>query len=138
MAKTKSGSLDTNILLRLIVGDVPAQTTIIEKLLESAKILYVPDIVIFETVFVLQSYYQFTREDIAESLTAVMRHPKINCNRPLFVAALSMYRQHTKLSFVDCALPEYAQLHNSTPLYTFDQALAKTCPTTTSLLTDHA
>jgi uncharacterized protein len=125
MAKNKSGSLDTNILLRLIVGDVPTQTTVIEDLLANASSLQVADVVIFETVFVLQSYYAFSREDIYLSLIAIVRHPKINCNRRLFEQAFALYREYQRLSLVDCALPGYALLNGATPLYTFDKDLAK-------------
>ena len=133
MAKNKSGSLDTNIFLRLIVGDVPEQTAVIETLLTEATVLQVADIAIFETVFVLQSYYQFSREDIYQSLTAIVRHPKINCNRRLFEQAFTLYRQYPKLSLVDCALPLYAELNNATPLYTFDKDLAKSLANTQAL-----
>jgi predicted nucleic-acid-binding protein len=125
MAKNKSGSLDTNVLLRLIVGDVPTQTSAIEDLLKRVSSLQVADVVIFETVFVLQSYYAFSREDIYQSLVSIIRHPKINCNRRLFEPAFAFYREHPKLSLVDCALPGYANLNNATPLYTFDKDLAK-------------
>ncbi len=133
MAKNKSGSLDTNILLRLIVGDVPEQTLVIETLLAEATVLQVADIAIFETVFVLQSYYKFSREDIYGSLTAIVRHPKINCNRRLFEQAFTLYRQYPKLSLVDCALTLYAELNNATPLYTFDKDLAKSLANTQTL-----
>ncbi|MFM2339915.1 MAG: hypothetical protein RLZZ360_551 [Candidatus Parcubacteria bacterium] len=130
MAKNKSGSLDTNILLRLIVGDVPTQTTVIEDLLANASSLQVADVVIFETVFVLQNYYAFSREDIYLSLIAIVRHPKINCNRRLFEQAFALYREFPKLSLVDSALPGYANLNNAAPLYTFDKDLAKSLPDT--------
>lgn len=125
MKKNKRGSLDTNILLRLVVGDVPEQTFLIKKLFEQATILDVADIVIFEMVFVLDRVYQFSREDIIESVLVVIRNEKINCNRKLFELVLVAYSKNNKLSFIDCTLPQYASLTNSEPLFTFDKELAK-------------
>lgn len=137
MLLNKSGSLDTNILLRIVVGDVPEQTELITKLFTETTVLQVADIVIFEMVFVLDRVYQFSKEDIIESVYTIIRHKKINCNRELFENALTLYKESTKLSFVDCTLPNYAVLNNACPLYTFDQALAKANPETVHLLTTH-
>ena len=134
MAKNKTGSLDTNILVRLVVGDVSAQTKLVEKLIAEATKLDVADIVVFELVFVLEKLYFFSRSDIAESVSAIIRNKKINSNRKLFESVLSMYLENPKLSFVDCTLPEYARLNKAEPLFTFDQKLAKSYDTVTLLI----
>lgn len=133
MAKNKTGSLDTNILVRLVVGDVPAQTHLVETLMTQAAKFDVADIVIFELVFVLEKLYFFSRADIIESVSSIIRNKKINSNRKLFESMLSMYLENPKLSFVDCTLPEYARLNKAEPLFTFDQKLAKTYDTVTLL-----
>jgi len=138
MAKNKSGSLDTNVLLRLIVGDVPEQTKAIDQLFLTGSTFELADIVIFEVSFALHRFYEFTREDIAESITAIISHPQINCNKILFERTVELYNRQTKLSFVDCALLNYALLNNATPLYTFDKDLAKASPDNTKLLSTHA
>ncbi len=125
MVLNKNGSLDTNILLRLVVEDVPEQTVLIKKLLEESRFLHVADVVIFEMVFVLQSFYEFSREDIVESVKAIIRHDKIICNRRLFELAVTMFGENKKISFVDSTLPFYASLNNALPLFTFDKELAK-------------
>jgi predicted nucleic-acid-binding protein len=135
MENNTTGSLDTNILLRLVVGDVPPHTKLITQLFEKVSVLHVADIVIFEMVFVLSSYYQFSKEDIIESVYTIIRHEKISCNRKLFELGLQTYIEHAKLSFVDSTLPHYANLTNSKPLYTFDVAIAKACtPMVTALI----
>ena len=133
MAKNKTGSLDTNILVRLVVGDVPAQTKLVEKLMADSSKLDVADIVIFELVFVLEKIYFFSRADVVESVSAIIRNKKINSNRKLFESMLLMYLEHSKLSFVDCTLPQYACLNKAEPLFTFDQKLAKSYDTVTLL-----
>lgn len=125
MGNSKTGSLDTNILLRLVLNDVPEQMLAIKKLFEQSDVLHVADIVIFEIVFILDKYYEFNREDICESIQTIVRHNKISCNRKLFELSLPLYSTNTKISFVDSTLPVYALLYNATPLRTFDKELVK-------------
>lgn len=124
------GSLDTNILLRLILQDVPDQHNAAVKLFNDAKgQLAASDLAIIEMTFVLLGQnYQFTREQIAEVIEGIMQIPKINCNRALFRQVLPMYVHKPALSFEDCCLAVYAEINNATPLWTFDQKLAKQSP----------
>lgn len=135
MAKTKAGSLDTNALLRLVLGDIPDQTAKVEGLLNNATVLSVADIAMIEMVFVLEKVYLLPRPNVVASVYSIIRHPKINCNRKLFELALPQYLEYPKLSIVDCALVHYATLNGATPLYTFDKALTQAAPETSSLLT---
>jgi uncharacterized protein len=137
MEKNKPSSLDTNVLLRFVLGDVPAQSLLVEELLQKTGTLHVADIALIEMVFVLETVYGFTRADVVTSITTIIRHPKINSNRKLFELALPSYVQYPKLSIVDCALQHYAALNGTTPLFTFDKALAQAYPDTVSLLTQH-
>jgi len=134
MVKNRIGSLDTNILLRLVLEDVPEQTRLVEKLFDESDNLYVADIIIFEMVFVLDRVYQFSREQIAKSVASIIRNKKINCNRKLFELSLPLYNTNTKISFVDSTLPYYALLNGTTPLFTFDKALNKACPDSSRVL----
>lgn len=132
-----SSSLDTNVLLRLILNDVPEQTVIVEKLLASAAIFEIADAAIFEMVFVLEKLYKLPREHVAENVLTVVRNKKFNCNRRLLEAILTLYIAQSKLSIIDCALTFYANLNTATPLYTFYQALAKASPDNVTLLMSH-
>lgn len=134
MVSRKTGSLDTNTLLRLVLGDISAQSQVVEELIADSTSLAVADIAVIEMVFVLEKVYKFTRSDVVASVTSVIRHPKINCNRKLFELALATYGEQAKLSIVDCALMHYASLNKSAPLYTFDTALAQSNPDIVYLL----
>lgn len=135
MGSNSTGSLDTNTLLRLVLGDVAAQSTAVDVLLAQSSVLDVADIAIIEMVFVLEKVYMMPRTDIVSSITAIIRHPKIRCNQKLFERTLADYLKQTKLSIVDCALVHYAVINDAAPLYTFDQALAKANPDQVHLLT---
>jgi len=120
-----SGSLDANVLLRLLLNDVPEQNMAAIKLLQDADRQFaVADTAIIEIVFVLERHYEFTRAQIAEAVEGLMSLPEINCNRGLFVAALSLFIKHSALSFEDSCLAKYAELNDAKPLWTFDRKLA--------------
>jgi predicted nucleic-acid-binding protein len=138
MAKTKAASLDTNTLLRLVLGDLPEQTGLVEELTKKSPVLHVADVALIEMVFVLEKIYSFSRADVVNSVQAIIRHPKINANRRLFERVLPDYLEKPKLSIVDCALVHYATLTDATPLFTFDKALASAYPASATLLSSPA
>ena len=120
-----TGSLDANVLLRLLLNDVPAQHRAALGLLQRATgQLAVADIAVVEVVFVLQRAYGLTRNQVGEAVSGLLQLKELNCNRALFEHALPAYLKHSALSFEDCCLASYAELDNATPLWTFDKKLA--------------
>lgn len=137
MATNMRGSLDTNTLLRLSLGDIPTQALLVKKLLDESLYLEVVDAVMFEVIFVMEKKYNLSREQIVKNALTIIRHSKISSNRILFEAVLPQYLRNQKLSIIDCALVQYAKLNKTTPLYTFNQTLAKANPGDTHLLIAH-
>lgn len=129
-----SSSLDTNVLLRWLIKDIPEQSNASEKLIGSGRTLHVSDIAINEVVYVLEKGYGMTRQQVADSLRAIITVANINCNKQLFTQVLPVYISAPKLSFADICLAFYTELSNAKPLYTFDRALAKHLPKSVKLL----
>ncbi len=126
---SRTGSLDANILLRLLLNDIPAQHAAATRLVEdSAGQLNVADTSIIEVVFVLERHYGFTREQIAVTIQGLIGLPQITCSRALFEKSLPLFAEHPALSFEDCCLAVYAELNGALPLYTFDKKLAHQTP----------
>ena len=125
-----AGSLDANLLLRLLLNDVPEQHAQAVKLVNgSSRQLVVADIAIIELVFVLGRHYGFTRKAVSEAVEGLMGLTQITCNRVLFERSLQLFLQHPKLSFEDCCLATYSVLNHAEPLWTFDKKLANQVPT---------
>ncbi len=124
MASKLRESLDTNIILRFILGDVPEQCLKIQDLLMRQNVMY--DVA--DLVYVMQSTYGLSREKIVDGLQKLLWFPEINYNRNLFDQVFPMYLEHPKLSFNDCCLVVYANLNEAEPLWTFDRALVKRVP----------
>ena len=123
-----SGSLDANVLLRLIIRDVPAQSHAALNLIEHGQRFLVADTAVIETVFVLERYYQFPRAEIAEIMRILTGNHKLILNRELLEEALVAYTKFSKLSFEDCCLAFGAKQHGASPLWTFDEKLWKQLP----------
>jgi len=118
----ESVHLDTNIILRLLLGDIQKQKKIAIELLENSK-CKVSDVALAEVVFVLERYYKLDRPDIKLALRALGRIDNISFNQDLLEVALRSYNNLPKLSLEDCLLAAQASIEDSI-LVTFDKNLA--------------
>jgi len=119
------GSLDTSVLLRVLLRDEPAQAKRALGLIASTQSqLAVADVAFVEAAHVMQRYYHMSRSDVCHLFTQFIRLEAINCNRVMLDAAMSIFVDHSALSFEDCCLAVYAELNQAEPLYTFDRKLA--------------
>ena len=128
--KSKTGHIDTNIMVRLITKDNPKQLQKAINLLSHEDNLYVfEDAAMMEVVFVLSGkVYQYGREKIAEKIKKIMLIPNLVCNKGLIEDSLNLYVKHSKLSFVDCYLTAVTAISQETPLWTLDKKLAAQSP----------
>lgn len=128
MASNTTESLDTNIIMRIILKDVPEQCEkILDLFMRKGYSYDISDLAVTETVYNLQKSH--SRTEIVSALKIIFDLPHINANFTLFNQVFPMYLEHPKLSFNDCCLAAYAALNQSEPLWTFDQTLAKQSPT---------
>lgn len=116
-------SLDTNLVLRFVVGDVPNQTEKAQRLITSST-CYVTDVVVVETVFVLEKFYELSRKDIAHGMKRFLALPNIIYNSQVIDDAINLFAEAAGLSFVDCYSTVEAAMADAT-LYTFDKDLIK-------------
>ena len=122
-------SLDTNILLRLVLNDVPEQGQKVQALLSGkARKFRVDDLALTELVFVLEKLYRLNRREIAEMLDIILSVPQLLLDRPLFQNVVQLYLASPALSITDCYLTSAASAHGAVPLWTFDKKLARQCP----------
>ena len=64
-------AIDTNIVVRFVTRDDPDQFARARALLAST-VCYVPDTVVLETGWVLESIYGFSRDEVVRGLTAFL------------------------------------------------------------------
>ena len=85
-------SVDTNVLVRAVVRDDPAQGDIAAKLLAEAEIIAVALPCLCEFVWVLRRVYGFGTEDIATAIDALIATANVEVNRPAVEAGLTVLK----------------------------------------------
>ncbi len=117
-------AVDTNVLVRLLVRDDPAQTSAAEAFVASGA--WVSHLALAEATWVLDSLYERSAAQIAHALELLLEHRTLALQEPEVVTeALARFRSRPKLGFSDCLLVAIARKSGHTPLGTFDRDLAK-------------
>ena len=125
---SKRRLLDTNLIVRYLVQDHERHAKAAGKLFEACDrgdlVVVVLPAVLAECVFVLDSFYEHSREDIAAALSTLISSLGVEISEPeIHLDALSRFRR-TKIHFVDCLIASTAAAE-STPVATFDQDFRK-------------
>jgi predicted nucleic-acid-binding protein len=119
------GAVDTNVLVRLLVADDPAQTKRATVFLEARRPVWISTVVLVETVWVLKTVYGWSKAQIL-----AMLHTATNSQEFAFQAvepvrrAADLYASG-KADFSDCLALELARAEGHLPFATFDKATAK-------------
>ena len=83
-------AVDTNVLVRAVVGDHPAQSKIAVKVLRDAELIAVALPCLCEFVWVLLKVYRFQGSDVATAIRALLAVANVEVNRPAVEAGLSV------------------------------------------------
>ncbi|MGL6223829.1 MAG: PIN domain-containing protein [Steroidobacteraceae bacterium] len=117
-------AVDTNLLVRLLVRDDPAQVKLAASFVQGGA--WVSHLVLAETVWVLDAVHERAPSQIAAAIELLLNHEHLALQDPEVVAqALVHFRARPTLGFSDCMVLEIARKAGHLPLGTFDRALAK-------------
>lgn len=121
--RPKAHLIDTNVILRYLVGDSPAHaakaSSLMERLESGVERAEILESVIAEAAWTLESYYQVPRPEIAEKLAAILMFRGVGAPaKGLLLNALARFSA-TPADFVDCLLAARAQ-HRGMTVYSFD------------------
>ena len=83
-------AVDTNVLVRAVVGDDPRQSRVAAKALGEAELIAVALPCLCEFVWVLRKVYGFAVADIAAAIRALMAASNVQANRPAVEAGLAV------------------------------------------------
>jgi predicted nucleic acid-binding protein len=118
-----SAFLDTNVLIRHLTGDPPGQARRATAFLERAEDLLVPDLIVAEVVYVLESFYEVKRQRVAELVRAVIGFPAIVVvDEPLLLRALEVY-EVDRLDFAEAYLVASAETSGVETIASFDRTI---------------
>jgi predicted nucleic-acid-binding protein len=115
-------SLDTNVVLRFLLDDVPEQTQKATKTIEKNKV-YITDVIAVEVIYVLEKVILLSREDVCRLVVDFLSFANVVHNPYFLLEAIQLYKHHPSLSIVDCYAAAEAKAY-SNQLVTFDKRLA--------------
>jgi predicted nucleic-acid-binding protein len=120
--------LDTNVVVRYIMQDDPKQSPKANKLMESLT----PDepgffalVSVVELVWVLSACYGLTREQVAQSLGALLRTKELVVDRAALVSQALRVYMTTSADFADALIERTSQQAGCSQTMTFDVGAAK-------------
>ncbi len=122
-------ALDTNVLVRYLVQDDPAQFAVAKRLigrcLDEGVSLFVPVTVVLELEWVLRSIFGFAKGDVLRALSSLFSAYELTLEseRALEIA-LQLFRE-ASADFADCLHIALATQAGEQPLWTFDKGAAK-------------
>jgi len=117
-------AVDTNVLVRLIARDDAVQLKAAE--LFVARGAWVSQIVLVETVWVLEIVLELSTGRVAQAIEMLLNHQHLSVQDPDVAAdALRQYKLRPALGFSDCLVLESARKAGHLPLGTFDRDLAR-------------
>jgi predicted nucleic acid-binding protein len=117
--------IDANIILRFLTKDPPPMAEAALKIFEEAKhgkmsLLIIP-ITVAEVVWVLESFYDYPKEKIAETMTQFLSCEGLEVESlDLLLEALNLYYEKN-LDFADALLATTALRKKIPTIYSFDQ-----------------
>ncbi|MGA2440035.1 MAG: PIN domain-containing protein [Tepidisphaeraceae bacterium] len=125
---SKRRLVDTNLIIRYLVQDHQKHAKAAGKLFDACDrgevVIVLLPAVLAECVFVLESFYEHPRRDIAATLGRLITSPGVQITDvEVHLDALNRYGK-TRIHFVDCLLAA-AAASQSVPIATFDQDLRK-------------
>ena len=83
-------SVDTNVLVRAVVHDDPAQSSVAAKVLTDAEMIAIALPCLCEFVWVLLRVYGFHSSDAATAIRALLAAANVEVNRPAVEVGLSV------------------------------------------------
>jgi predicted nucleic-acid-binding protein len=119
--------LDTNVLVRYITQDHPAQSAAAVKVMDSLSSDlpgFLSMVVIAEVVWVLQFSYQFKRDEVEHVVERLLRSKELVIERAEIVSqALRRFRA-SRATFADCLIERCAHAAECQYVLTFDREAA--------------
>ncbi len=113
--------LDTNILVRHLTGEPPAQARRATALLAGDE-LVLSDLVLAELVYVLESYYERPRDEVGNAARALLALPSVASDHELLLRAVELYEAE-RLDFADAYLCAAAEISGIGMVASFDRRI---------------
>lgn len=118
-----SAFIDTNIIVRHLTGDPADMAARATTFLESASGLLLTDLVLAETVYVLESFYHVPHAKVAEAMRSLIAFKAVITVDPaLLLRALEVY-EVDRLDFAEAYLVASAESSGVNRIVSYDKSI---------------
>ena len=121
--------IDTNILVRFLVGDDEVQAKKVYKIFKKAELvkneLFVPLLVILELIWVLESVYEIPRKEILDSIGELLLMPILQFEHQSVLHQFIQNAQGNRYDLSDLLIAHSAKEQGCDSVITFDQKTSK-------------
>jgi predicted nucleic acid-binding protein len=118
-----SAFVDTNVLVRHLTGDPADLAARATAYLGSERELLLTDLVAAETVYVLESFYDAPRDEVAQALRSLVAFDSIVCVDPaLLLRAIEVY-ETDRIDFAEAYLVACAESTGVGKVASFDRSI---------------
>lgn len=118
-----SAFVDTNILVRHLTGDPPEMAARATAYLADTSELYLADLIVAETVYVLESFYKAPRHQVAAAMRSlVSMRSVVTVDPALLLRAIEVY-DNDRLDFAEAYLVACAESTGIGHVASFDRAI---------------
>jgi len=118
-------ALDTNVLVRFLVGDHEQQAKAVYKRFKQAEtkkeVLFIPILVILETIWVLESVYEVARKQILDSIDDLLMMPILEFEVQSLIRSFVSSARETKIELSDLLIAHSAKFSSCESIITFDK-----------------
>ena len=118
-------ALDTNVLVRFLVRDDEQQSKAVYRKFKQTEadkeVLFIPALVVLETVWVLESVYEVTRQEILNSLDQLTLMPILEFEAQSAIRSFVASARENKADLSDLLIAHYARVAGCECVITFDK-----------------
>ena len=122
-------AIDTNILIRFLIGDDELQAKKAYAIFKNAesekKDLFVPLLVVLEMIWVLESVYEISRTEILDSISDILLMPILKFDQQPALQQLIRSAQGNKYDLSDLLIAHSAKINGCETVITFDKKASK-------------
>lgn len=125
MSAAKPRFIDTNVFLRFLTADLPAQAdrcaALVQRLREGAEVAHLSPLAAAEIVWTLERFYKLSKEEVAAKVSPLLKLKGLRvAGKEVFLAALSLYVERN-ISFTDAYMAVQMERAGVEEIYSYDQ-----------------
>jgi predicted nucleic-acid-binding protein len=115
--------VDTNVIIRHLTGDPPELASRATAALASDDRLLLPDLILAESVYVLESFYEVSRARVAQLMRAAIALPTVQVTHEAsLLRAVEIY-ELDRIDFAEAYLVAQAEATGINEILSFDRSI---------------